>query len=101
MIEFLIGGSAGGLVAALVYMFVRDWSLMRRLACVEAACESLEQRIRGASGNVKREEKAARKQEAIAFVIAGLKAGKKPEDVLKEAAMSYPDVAAELAGVRI
>lgn len=91
----------GGVVGAFLHSYLRDWSIMRRLACVEAACESLEQRARGASGNAKREEKAARKQEAIAFVIAGIRAGKPPEEVLKEAAMSYPDVAAELAGVKL
>ena len=76
------GGLLGG---ALIQLFVNGW-VLRRLT-------SLENSIKGRSGQFKNQEQTQRLMEALAEASELHKQGKKPEEILKELAPRYLDLA--------
>lgn len=81
------------ILAALVSHTIRN----RDVNVLSKKVESLEMAYRGGIGTSKREEQAARAEEAMAKAVMLIKEGKAPIEAIKEVAVAYPDVAMKMA----
>lgn len=80
-----VGGAVGGFVAELI----RGRSVLSRL-------ESMENSVKGSAGRAVSMAKQERMQGAMLEAMQAFKEGKKPEEIMKEIGLKYPDVALDL-----
>lgn len=81
----------GGLLGGGAVSYLLNLSLMGQLA-------TLQKKMAGVAGGEGMKLKSQRFQEAMGFVVQKQAEGGKMEDIIKEAALNYPDVALQLAG---
>lgn len=80
----LLSLGAGAVIGVLGMRFISAW--------VEKRAYSIAQGERGLKGRAVRQENEERLYMAMAEALNAIKAGAKPEDVLKEVGAKYPDV---------
>lgn len=78
-------------MVALVLRWIFDYNIMKRL-------ESCENRVKGVTSGVVRDNKNARLAEVAVRAGELLKAGKKPVEIVQACIIEYPDVAFEIPG---
>jgi len=92
----IIVGIFSGLISSLVLKYLADYSLMHRLASVEAEITRVKMGELSQRGNQARKEKEERMQAAMMEAMALVQQGAPVQDVIKQIGMKYPDIAMDL-----
>jgi len=96
IISAVLVGVFSGIITGVVLKYLADYSLMHRLASVEAEITRVKMGELSQRGNQAKREKEERMQAAMMEAMALIQQGAPVQDVIKQVAAKYPDIAMDL-----
>jgi uncharacterized membrane protein (DUF106 family) len=96
IIGAVLSGVMSGIIAVVVLKYLADYSLMHRLASLEAEITKIKMGELSQRGNAARREKEERMQAAMMEAMALVQQGANVQDVIKQIGIKYPDIAMDM-----